>query len=226
MWRQDEQRHRQDDDGGVEAVNAVVANRSTGSEVGVVSATSSRRKVLTRAAQGGAAALLGWEVASSDTAEAANVPGAITIVNQTVRQSIPSGALTSVSWNFERRDDLGGWVATKPDRIVATVAGVYMAQVEGCWSGFTIDMIVYHHLERIRAADGIQEVLKAWQVLRPTKATSGGACIPLSLSTGDAIRLRVYQDSGTAKTFGGKNRVAGNPPTDSSNTEMSLCRLS
>jgi hypothetical protein len=177
-------------------------------------------------AHGGLAAFLGVEAARGEKAQAAVVPGAITIVNQSRGQWIASGVLTSVVWNWERRDDLAGWVATKPDRIVAPVSGVYTAQVEGCWSGFTTNVTVFHHLERIRVADGIQEVLKSWQVVRPIEGTSGGACIPLALSAGDAIRLRVYQSSGTAKTFGGKNRVAGNPPNDSSNTEMSLCRLS
>jgi hypothetical protein len=151
----------------------------------------------------------------------------ITMVNLASSQPIPDHVLTAVAWDCERQDDLYGWAADEnADKVFAPADGIYIAHAETCWDDtFDIDVTLYHHLERIRQADGMQEVLKAWQVVHPTEATSGGGCFPLTLLAGDAIRLRVYQSSGIVKLFGGKNRTAGDPPTESRNTEMSLMRL-
>jgi hypothetical protein len=156
--------------------------------------------------------------------------GQTTVVNRAAPQAITSGSLTSVSWDSERQDDGGWFTLGTPDRITVTVTGVYIVTFNGSWSSgpatsFVASDVFFHHLERIRASDGIQEVLGAAQALDPHDASSASIAWCGVLLANDAIRIRVEQATGATQNFGGKNRVSGNPITDSSNAELSVTRL-
>lgn len=166
-----------------------------------------------------------------DATVAANAGvGQCTIVNRAAVQAVSSGSLTSVSWDSERQDDGGWWTVGTPDRITVASTGLYVVMFQGCWSAtyttsFVAAGIVFSHLERIRASDGVQEVLSAMQALDLKDATSHNMQWVGQLLAGDAVRVKVYQATGVSKDFGGKNRVSGNPIADSSNAELGVLRV-
>jgi hypothetical protein len=157
--------------------------------------------------------------------------GQLCIVNRAANQSITSGGSpTLVSWDSEREDVPGWFTLGTPDRITVTATGVYVVNFQGCWSSspaasFTAGNIYYCHVERLRVADGIQEILGACQALDPKDATSMTVAWVGTLLTGDAVRVKVYQATGSTQSFGGKNRVSGNPIADSSNAELGVARI-
>jgi hypothetical protein len=158
------------------------------------------------------------------------VVGLATIVNRAAGQAITSGQLTAVTWDFEREDMPDWFDPGTPDRITVSMNGLYVVTFNGVWSGggaassFIAAGILFHHMERIRG-DGIQEVLGASQALDSHDAASTSISWAGRLQAGDAIRIKVFQATGSGMSFGGKNRVSGNPIADSSNAELGVVKV-
>ena len=149
--------------------------------------------------------------------------GQICIVNRAAPQTIPNATLGTITWDFER-DDIPGWFsADARDRITVRESGIYAVSCSTAWDSNNAG-VRYVHLEKIDFGASYQEVL------------DGHSRVPLSESTGHlfwqgrvnaytSFRIRVYQNSGANRLFGGYNRTRGNPPPKSTNTEFSVVRI-
>lgn len=154
------------------------------------------------------------------------VVGQVTIVRRASgTENITNNTLTSATWDTETQDDGSWFVIGTPDRITVSATGVYMIVAHVAWdSSVTGDR--YMHLERIRASDGVQEVLDANAVKATIVSEQEQTCVAVTpLTASDALRVKLFQNSGTTRTWGGQGRSSGNPVASSTVSEFTVIRL-
>lgn len=163
----------------------------------------------------------------NDLATAVNKAGQTTIARRAAgTENITNSTLTAGTWDTEIQDDGGWFTVGTPDRITVTETGVYIVAVHVAWdTSVTGDR--YMHLERIRASDGVQEVIDATAVKATIVSEQEQTCVAvLPLSAGDAVRIKLFQNSGGTRTWGGQGRSSGNPVASSTVSEFTVTRIS
>lgn len=175
--------------------------------------------------------VLTFDLSSGDWIAAApsggSSPNKRVVLNRTNYQSISDDTLTTITWTNEIEDD-EGWHATNSSDVVVP-AGVYLVTLNWGWYdddglGANGTGTRFHHIE---VDNGVDTRVIAAIAANPTTSfddCTGNMVIPYVAEDECTFRVRVYQDSGGTRAFGGAPRPLTSANL-SSNTEFSIVQL-